>query len=80
MSYVVTLKYDPIWKALEWAKKNCKSYITNIAGGRGHNDTWENYQVNYYFGSEKEALLFKIAWADQIVERYRCKEKKIKNK
>jgi len=29
----VTLPYDPEWKALEWAKKHCQSYISNQAGG-----------------------------------------------
>lgn len=67
MSIIVTLKYDPVWRPLKWAKKNCKSYITNDAKGRGHNDTYENYTVNYYFSNEKDALMFKLAWSEHLV-------------
>ena len=67
MANVVCLKYDPIWRPLEWAKTHCPSYITNQAAGRGHNDTWPNYHVKYYFGSERDALLFKLRWSEQVV-------------
>jgi hypothetical protein len=63
----VTLKYDPIWRPLDWAKAHCKSYITNDTTGRGHNDTWENLRVNYYFGNEQDAMLFTLRWSDQVV-------------
>lgn len=63
MSYIVTLPYDPIWQPLDWAKKNCPSYITNRAPERGHNDTYNNYKINYYFGDEKEALMFALRWS-----------------
>jgi len=26
---IVTLPYDPAWKALEWAKDHCPDYVTN---------------------------------------------------
>jgi hypothetical protein len=62
MSTFVTLKYDPIWRPLEWAKKHCKSYITNI----GFNKYDDNFRINYYFGSERDAMLFKLAWSHLI--------------
>lgn len=67
MGTVVTLKYDPVWRPLDWAKKHCKSYITNVATGRGHNDTYDNYRINYHFGNEKDAMMFKLRWSDQVV-------------
>jgi hypothetical protein len=52
----VTLPYDPTWQALEWAKKNCPSYITNSAefGGK---------IIYYYFGTEEDAVMFKLKWS-----------------
>jgi hypothetical protein len=60
MSTTVTLKYDPMWRALEWAKKNCRSYITNVSVS---NDDCS--KIRYYFGSKHEALLFQIRWSEQ---------------
>lgn len=51
----VTLPYDPMWKALDWAKKHCPSYITNSSGPDG--------TIMYYFGNKNEALMFKLKWA-----------------
>ena len=61
-SIVVTLKYDPHWQALEWAKINCKSYITNDVCGRA----WDNYIVSYYFSNKEDALVFKLMWDKKI--------------
>jgi hypothetical protein len=43
--------------ALEWAKENCPSYITNVAVS---ND--DCAKIRYYFGNEHEALLFLLRW------------------
>ena len=63
----VTLPYDPVWTALEWAKENCPSYITNksinttrlkpVSGG------WvPDSNIVYYFGDEQDALMFTLRW------------------
>jgi hypothetical protein len=67
MSITVTLPYDPVWAPLVWAKEHCPSYITNkasnttrlkpVAGG------WVNdSSIVYYFGDEKDAIMFKLTW------------------
>jgi hypothetical protein len=64
----VTLPYDPVWTALAWAKENCPSYITNeavdtakmkrVPGG------WvDDTRIVYFFGDEKDALMFTLKWA-----------------
>jgi hypothetical protein len=64
----VTLPYDPVWTALEWAKEHCPSYITNKSSnttrlksvpGRWINDS----SIVYYFGDEQDAVLFKLTWS-----------------
>lgn len=63
MSYTVTLPYDPVWRALDWAKEHCSSYITNQARtmpkSTFHN---RNYVIDYYFGDERDALMFRLRW------------------
>lgn len=61
MSAVVTLPYDPLWAPVEWAQKNCPSYICNTV--------YANFKpaeptavVNYYFDSEEDATLFTLKW------------------
>lgn len=63
MSKTVVLPYDPTWEALEWAKANCKSYITNQRAS-GHNSTLMYREVNieYFFANEKDATLFLLRW------------------
>ena len=58
----VTLPYDPVWKALEWAKKNCPSYITNRAADTDDLDGLSNavMVIDYYFSDEKDATLFTL--------------------
>ena len=61
MSIIVTLPYDPTWKALEWIKKqDMNGYITNTAtcpsSPRG------DYSINYYFSDEKSAAWFALKW------------------
>jgi len=56
----VTLPYDPDWRALEWAMKNCPSYITNKAKTPvGCSPT---YYIVYHFGDEKDAVMFMLRW------------------
>jgi hypothetical protein len=51
----VTLPYDPVWKALAWAKQHCPSYITN--------GSYNNATIDYFFGNEKEAVMFLLKWS-----------------
>ena len=53
----VTLPYDPVWEPLEWAKKNCSSYITNAV------HSCDNTNIDYFFANEKDALMFLLRWA-----------------
>jgi len=66
MSHSVILPYDPTWCALEWAKKHCSSYITNNAVGKKHNSFFSRnyYDIEYVFGDEKDALMFRLRWAN----------------
>ena len=64
MSYTVTLPYDPVWSALYWAQEHCPSYITNQNQSRS-GSTFSNrqYDIVYYFGEERDAVLFALRWA-----------------
>jgi len=67
----VTLPYDPEWRALDWAKINCKSYITNQASSKsfklvavkgGWANTQERY-IDYFFSDEQDAVMFTLRWS-----------------
>lgn len=58
----VTLSYSPLWEPLDWAKKNCPSYITNDLHCDGYN-TYDRTKIDYFFGEEEDAILFKLTWA-----------------
>ena len=58
----VTLPYDLFWRPLEWAKEHCPSYITNDIHTRGYND-YDVNRIDYFFGNEKEALMFLLKWS-----------------
>jgi hypothetical protein len=64
MTIKVTLPHDPLWYALEWAVKNCPSYITNDA----ETVTIDKYglevymKVNYYFSDQRDANWFALKW------------------
>lgn len=58
----VTLSYDPCWVALERAKENCPSYITNDAHMNGYN-TYDNSKIDYHFSDAKDATAFLLKWA-----------------
>jgi hypothetical protein len=54
----VTIPLYPFRKALDWAKENCPSYITNDLHQDGYND-----KIDYHFSDEKDALIFALRWA-----------------
>jgi len=60
---IVTLPYDPAWKALEWAKEHCPDYVTNEV--RAHK-AWVRpirpIQIDYFFSSERDAVFFSLRW------------------
>lgn len=58
----VTLPYDPMWRALDWAKQHCPSYITNDVHQDGYN-TYDRTKIDYFFGNENEALMFVLRWS-----------------
>lgn len=63
MSIIVTLPYDPVWPALDWAKRNCPSYITNkVHPTEDRTLTKQPIRIDYFFHSDKEALLFALTW------------------
>lgn len=57
----VTLTYDIFWTPVEWAKENCPSYITN-ALHLDEDDRPDIAKVDYFFGSEADAVLFALKW------------------
>ena len=57
----VTLLYDPVWRALDWAKKHCASYITNDAHQSGYN-IYDNSKIDYFFGDDYDATIFALKW------------------
>ena len=67
MSTVVTLPYDPVWRAVEWAKENCPSYITNDVEPIEPDATIYTKRprpnIRYYFGDERDAFWFRLRWA-----------------
>lgn len=63
MSTVVTLPYDPLWKPVEWAKKNCPSYITNTLHNKVTELITDQTKINYYFGDAQDATLFALRWS-----------------
>ena len=47
-----------LYEPLEWAKKNCSSYITNDAVQvRGQ------YYYRFFFGNEKDRIWFALRWS-----------------
>ncbi len=65
---IVTLPFNEQWEeAVVWAKRNCPSYITNDTSRIIILDIVSMYPyrtvVNYYFGDEKDAVMFQLRWA-----------------
>ncbi len=60
----VTLPHDPCWYPLEWAYKNCPSYMTNdLEKDTDRMGLPFTKFVNYYFEDERDAALFALRWA-----------------
>lgn len=57
----VTLPYDPMWRALEWAKKHCPGYITNDVHQDGYY-TYDNSKIDYFFSNSRDATVFALKW------------------
>lgn len=74
MSHVVTLpydrsyiaQYDPMWVAVEWAKENCRSYITNkvrkVECISADGLAYYEQKIDYYFANEGDAVWFALRW------------------
>lgn len=70
---IITLRYDPVWRAAEWAKKNCSGYITNRVKKLADRDNPAPFfmtltVIDYYFSTEQEALLFALRWAEELFD------------
>ncbi len=50
--------YVPDYEPLYWAKKHCKSYITNNAVQKQG-----KYYYRYFFGNEKDIVMFMLKWS-----------------
>ena len=61
MGMTVTIPYDIRWLALDWAKENCSSYITNDVHCDGYN-TYDINKIDYFFSDEKDAVMFALKW------------------
>lgn len=60
MSYVVSLPYNPSDRTpLDWAKKNCPSYITNSSEPYHISEPWT---VVYFFSEAEDATMFALRW------------------
>ncbi len=57
----VTIPYGLTWSALNWAKENCPSYITNDMHQDGYN-TYDKTKIDYHFADEKDAVMFILRW------------------
>jgi hypothetical protein len=57
----VTLPYSPFRERLDWAKENCSSYIKTDLHQDGYN-TYDHRKIDYFFGDEKDALMFTLRW------------------
>ncbi len=62
----VTLPYDPVWIALDWAKQHCPSYVTHASGPDRTKKVpggWVNdASIVYYFNDERDAVFFSLRW------------------
>jgi hypothetical protein len=58
----VTIPYDSHWLALDWARENCPSYVTNDFHCDGYN-TYNINKIDYFFSDEKDAVMFILRWS-----------------
>lgn len=49
---------ESLYEPLEWAKRHCPSYITNDAVQKQG-----EYHYRFYFGDERDRLMFVLRWA-----------------
>ena len=59
----VTLPYDPLWQAVDWALKNCPSYITNLHSKKAGGLVPDLDHIDYFFSDERDAVMFKLKWS-----------------
>ena len=57
---IVTLPYDPVWKALEWAKEHCPDFVSTEV--HPHPAWVRPIQIDYFFSSECDAVFFSLRW------------------
>lgn len=62
MSYTVTLSCDPVEPRNNWAREHCPSYITNVLD-LGPDGMPFAPSIKYYFGEEKDAVMFTLRWS-----------------
>lgn len=56
--------YEHSGRMLQWAKKNCPSYITNDAVAIVTADlTDTTYKRIFYFGNDRDAAIFALRWS-----------------
>lgn len=58
---IVAIPYDVTWKAVDWAKKNCPSYVTNYVLEEKVKMT-QRPIICYVFSDEKDAIIFALRW------------------
>jgi hypothetical protein len=58
---IVTLPYDPDWKALAWIYENCPSYITSSMNSESDSNL-RHWLVDYHFSEQADAVLFALRW------------------
>ena len=51
------IRTPQIYEPLEWAKKNCPSYITNDAVQKQG-----EYYYRFFFGNEQDQIIFALRW------------------
>lgn len=54
---VATPGFSNRYEPLNWAKKNCPSYITNDAVQKNG-----EYYYRFYFGKEQDQIIFALRW------------------
>jgi hypothetical protein len=62
VSHSVAIFHDKSHKALEWAKENCPSYITNSVKIDYRDDVWEFFMIEFFFYEEDDATMFALRW------------------
>jgi hypothetical protein len=62
MRTTVTLPFETKWQgASVWARNYCPNFICEDSHC-DKNDNWDLTKTDYFFASEKEALMFMLRW------------------